>query len=550
MQEKIRQLLKDFVAIPSISCSREEIKAAEFVRDYFAKLPYYAEHPEHFGLYDIPDDPYDRKVPYAFLKGNSDNTVVLMGHFDVVSVEDYGEAIPLAFSMGKELEDALSKKIMPPEARKDMESGEFEWGRGVMDMKAGVVVFMALMEDYAKQAQAGTLPGNIVFLGVPDEESYSAGMRAGVTVLSEFKDRYGLRLNLMIDGEPCPETKDGEMILTIGSIGKILPVVMVQGVTAHSGNRFNGITPLSILTRMEQKTDESLIFTNSYKGDASMPPSWLNLRDMKRGYDVSIPFRAYGYLTVLSFTDTPDQIMAELKRIANESFEEAVDALDRMYQQFKKANVYQLKDKMYYEPLVLSIDELVEKLKGEKGAEFDAFYERARSKAESKVLSGELNYPDATVTLMEDLLNYADIKQPLVLIGFAPPYYPAINSDLMPGHEGCGEKLFEEIAGFMKDQFGRGLAMQYYSPGVSDMSYSGLDHEFDTGAYSKNTPIWGKTYSIDFKSLANLNMPCIILGPIGKDAHQWTERLLKKSVYEEAPAVNKFIIDKYMAESL
>ncbi len=545
MQKKIRQLLKDFIAIPSISCTREEILAADFVRDYFAEFPYFQQHPDFFGLYRIPDDPYDRTVPYAFLKGNSENTVVLMGHFDVVGIEDYGEAIPQAFHMGPELEKILAGKALPPDARADMESGEYEWGRGVMDMKAGVVIHMVLMEEYAKQAMEGTLPGSIFFLGVPDEESYSAGMRAGVKVLSDFKDRYGLKLNLMIDGEPVAITDDDEMVFTIGSVGKTMPVVMVQGVTAHVGHRFGGITPLGILSRMELKTDESLVFSNSYHGEATMPPSWANMRDMKRKYDVSIPLRASGYMTVLSFTDTPDHIMAELKRIAKESFEESVAALDGMYQEFKKMNKYERKEKLYYEPLILSFGELTEKLETEKGEVFRSFFEKTRAAVEAKILSSELNYQEATVELMEEILNFADIKQPLVLIAFAPPYYLAINSDLMPGHEGSGTKMSEEAGAFM-ERYGRKLVLENYALGISDMSYGGMDHAFDTEAYSKNTPIWGKTYDIDFESIANLNMPCIFLGPIGKAAHQWTERTLKKSLYEEAPELNRYFIDKYM----
>lgn len=549
MKEKIQKLLKEFIAIPSVSCTRDEIQAAEYIREYFSGLKYFKKNPEFYGLYDIPADPYDRKVAYGFIKGNSDNTVVLMGHIDVVGVEDYGEAIPLAYTMGEELEQVLAGKALPSDARKDMDSGEWEWGRGVMDMKAGVIIHLALMEEYAQKALEGTLPGNIFFMGVPDEESYSAGMRAGVTLLSEYKDKYNLHINLMIDGEPCSVTDDNEMIFTIGSVGKVMPVVMVQGVTAHVGHRFAGMTPLGILSRMELKTDESLVFTDSYEGEATMPPTWANMRDMKRKYDVSIPLRASGYMTVLSFQTTPDVIMGELKRIAKESFEESVEALNNLYQEFKKLNKFERKEKISYEPLILSYADLTARLKAEKGDIFEQFYAEAMKKIEAKVLSSELNYQEATVELMEETLNFADIKQPLVLIAFAPPYYLAINSDLMPGHEGSGTKLFQEAGEFMK-RYDRTLTREYYALGISDMSYGGMDHPFDTDAFSKNTPVWGKLYNIDFESIANLNMPCIFLGPIGKDPHQWTERTLKKSLYEEAPELNRYFIDKYMKEKL
>ena len=67
MQTKIYNLLRDFVAVESISCTRTEREASVFAHDYFAKFPYFQAHPEHFGIYDIPDDPYDRTIPYAFL---------------------------------------------------------------------------------------------------------------------------------------------------------------------------------------------------------------------------------------------------------------------------------------------------------------------------------------------------------------------------------------------------------------------------------------------------------------------------------------------------
>ena len=37
-----------------------------------------------------------------------------------------------------------------------------------------------------------------------------------------------------------------------------------------------------------------------------------------------------------------------------------------------------------------------------------------------------------------------------------------------------------------------------------------------------------------------------ILETLGKDDHMWTERILKKSLYEECPAVNRALIDRFM----
>ncbi len=543
MQERIMQILKEFIAIDSISDSPKEEAASQYIYHFFKDMDYFKAHPDHAGMYPIPHDPYGRTVPYAFLEGNSKETVVISGHFDVVNAADYGEAEPLAFSIGEELEGILAKKELPPAARADMESGEWIWGRGVADMKGGMVVNLALMEQYAIQAQAGELPGSLLFMGVPDEESYSAGMRAGVSLLSQFKDTYGLDYKLLIDPEPCHPAGNNTS-MCIGSVGKTMPVVMVQGVTAHVGYCYNGISPLDILTGIYKRTNGSLEFVDSYDGEGTMPPTWTNLRDMKHRYDVSIPHRASGYCTVLSFTTTPDQIVEKFRRIAVEEFEKSVRELNDNYQEYKKLNHFETKEKIHYDPLVLSFAELIDRLKKENEERFIAFYEATYREIADKIKAGTTNYPDATIAMMERVLNYADIKQPLVLIGFAPPYYPAIHSDMIPGKGKKGTETFEFVKKISEEQFGITMERQHYALGISDLSYCAMDHPFDHKAFSANTPMWGDLYNMDFEAIQNNNIPSVLYGPLGKDYHQWTERVSRKSLLEVCPAITKQLIEK------
>ena len=491
-------------------------------------------------MMEIEGDAHGRKVPYAFLNGEKRNTVVMMGHFDVVNAEVYGEAEPLAFTVGEELEAALAKKAMNPAQRADMESGEWIWGRGVADMKGGLAIHLALFEQYAAQAQEGKLPGCLFFMGVPDEESYSAGMRAGAQVLREFKRKYDLDFKLLIDPEPT-NLADGKQVMSIGSVGKSMPVVMVQGVTAHVGHCFNGISPLGMLSGIYLRTNGSLEFSDCYEAEATMPPTWTNMRDMKHIYDVSIPYRASGYFTVLSFSTTPDQIMAKLKKISEEVFEEMVTKLNETYQEFKKMNKFETREKLHYDTLVLSFAELIDRLKKEDAAGFEAFYKEAYAEVAEKTASGELNYPAATIALMEKVLNYADIKQPLILLGFAPPYYPAVHSDLIAGKEGAGTDAYS----FVKEAsaaYGQEMNYENYFMGISDASYSAMDHPFDYNAFSANTPMWGDLYSLDFEAIEEIGIPSVIYGPIGKEYHQWTERVNRKSLLEVVPAVTQQLI--------
>lgn len=540
MKDKIMKLMTELVAIDSISDSKKEVAAAQYIYDFLKELPYFKDHPEDVGLMEIEGDAHGRKVPYAFLNGEKRNTVVMMGHFDVVNAEVYGEAEPLAFTVGEELEAALAKKALNPAQRADMESGEWIWGRGVADMKGGLAIHLALFEQYAAQAQEGKLPGCLFFMGVPDEESYSAGMRAGAQILREFKRKYDLDFKLLVDPEPT-NLADGKQVMSIGSVGKSMPVVMVQGVTAHVGHCFNGISPLGMLSGIYLRTNGSLEFSDCYEAEATMPPTWTNMRDMKHIYDVSIPYRASGYFTVLSFSTTPDQIMAKLKKISEEVFEEMVTKLNDTYQEFKKMNKFETREKLHYDTLVLSFAELIDRLKKEDAAGFEAFYKEAYAEVAEKTASGELNYPAATIALMEKVLNYADIKQPLILLGFAPPYYPAVHSDLIAGKEGAGTDAYN----FVKEAsaaYGQEMNYENYFMGISDASYSAMDHPFDYNAFSANTPMWGDLYSLDFEAIEEIGIPSVIYGPIGKEYHQWTERVNKKSLLEVVPAVTQQLI--------
>ncbi|MDD2295703.1 MAG: M20/M25/M40 family metallo-hydrolase [Eubacteriales bacterium] len=542
IQERIYTLLQEMTAVDSVSYSAKENVMSEYVHAFFAQIPYFKEHPDQFGLYPIPNDAFGRTVPYALLLGNAPNTVVSMGHMDVVSTESYGELAEQAFQIGDELEKALAKKDLSPEARADMESGEWIWGRGAADMKGGVAMHMALFEEYAALAQKGELPGNLLMITVPDEESYSAGMREAAALILQLKNRYGLDLKMVVDPEPTNE-RNGAQIMSIGSVGKIMPVVMVQGVTAHVGHCFDGITPLGILAEIYQKTNISLEFSDRYKDEATVPPTWTNLRDMKELYDVSLPLRAAGYFTALTFDSTPEQIMGKIKRIAAEALENSVKELDAVYQEYKKRDKFAEKDKIQYKTTVYSFEELVAELKEKDPKGFDAYYSGIYQTIGTQVVGGELNFPGATLKMMEAVLKYADIKNPVVLIGFAPPYYLPIHSDLIKGKEDTGSNAYAIVKKTAEAGFGQKMDYENYFMGISDASYCGIDHPFDYTKFSANTPMWGDLYQLNFEAMEEIGIPAVIYGPIGKEYHQWTERVNKKSLLEVVPAVTKELFD-------
>lgn len=538
-QKRIYDILKGLVACDSISCTDKELKAEKYVYDFLQSIPYFKEHPERCGLHKIPNDPFARAVPYALILGKKRDTVILSGHIDVVDTQVYGDAEPLACQMGEELEKKLASMNLNEQQRADMESGEWIWGRGTADMKGGIAIAMFLLEKYAALAQKGELEGSVFFAAVADEESYSAGMRAISPVMLECRKKYDLKLKLLINPEPAGELGDAQ-ILSLGSIGKSMPVIMVQGELAHVGHSFNGFNALSLLNGIFQRSNCTMDFVDTYKEEASMPAHWFNMRDMKELYDVSLPFRASGYLTVLSFDTTLDMIIEKLRAMSLDAFREEVAKLDACYQEFKKVSRFEKKEKVYYEPTVYTVQELTAELKESRGREFSDFYADIYKKAGQKITEGE-SYPAATVYMMDQLMQFADIKKPYVLIGVAPPYYPATHSDLIPGREGYGTGVYEFAKKLSEEKYGQKLTYENYFTGISDNSYTSLP-DIDYEALAANYPMWGDLYSLDLKSIKELSVPAILYGPVGREYHQWTERVNRKSLLEVIPDMLENVI--------
>lgn len=63
----------------------------------------------------------------------------------------------------------------------------------------------------------------------------------------------------------------------------------------------------------------------------------------------------------------------------------------------------------------------------EKG--YGKWYQELYGKIESDVRTGAMNYPQATLEMMDAMLTFSGITSPVMVISFAPPYYPAFHSD-------------------------------------------------------------------------------------------------------------------------
>lgn len=498
-EERVLTLLTEMIQIDSETNTVKEKNMEQYLQRLFAAMDTVIS-----GMIHVPDDACDRAVVYGLIQGKSTDTVIFLNHHDVVGVEDYGNLRELAFDPEK-LRQTMRQLKLSEEVRQDVESGQWLFGRGSCDMKGGAAAQLAVFEEYAKAPKTASL----LYVSLPDEESYSSGMRAAITLLDDLKKSYGLKYRVLVDSEPNAKEK-GKIISYTGSVGKIMPVVLVQGKPVHIGRYRKGLNPVGVMARMIAKTEGDSSLADHCENDVTPPPAWVYLRDRKEHYDVTLPQRVAACLNMLTYEKTPDDVMYLLLETARQAVHESLALVDSQL-----------------DVQVLSAAELLQQASAYPG--FDVFYEDCKQKSFIALQSGQTTYVQETIRLLEQILDFTGRTEPLAVVAFAPPYYPA--ADSLALHDERFDGLLKAIAASADVSYDR------YFNGISDCSYCCVDPAVDEKMIERNLILWGKAYQFDFQALKKLQIPFLLLGPWGKDLHERTERVNIESVTRRLPAV-------------
>lgn len=148
------RLYQDFIQllhVPGISGTRSEVLTAEKVLSLLEEMPYFQSHPAQLWRIPVPDDPLGRFDVAAYLELNprAKKCVILSGHMDVVGVEEYGHLAELAFDP-EALRERIAELPLSEEARRDLESGAWIFGRGTADMKIGLALGLELLRHFSE----------------------------------------------------------------------------------------------------------------------------------------------------------------------------------------------------------------------------------------------------------------------------------------------------------------------------------------------------------------------------------------------------------------
>jgi len=510
----LRTLLCELVSWESRTLTEGEKEFPFKVEDKLKQLDYFKQHPEFLALHEA--DPGRNLMMALYEHPKAVDTIVLISHFDTVQTEEYGDLEQLAFRP-----EELTKKLferkddLPEEARADLESGNYLFGRGTMDMKMGLALHMALIE----KASIEQWPLNLVLLTVPDEEVNSTGMRAAVEQLVKLREERGFTYKMFFNSEPAFSQKPGDEkhYIYSGTLGKIMPAALFYGKETHVGEPLKGMTANYMASFLAQAMEWNAAYRESDLGESTPLPVSLQQKDLKMQYSTQTPYRATALYNIFLMKRNAAEIMELFEQTANQAAAMCNTAYTELCKREKIDGIGEVQ--------VLRYEQLLDYAQAKRGTRFV-----------SKLKEEILNHPEwdereKSVRIADKLMIQCHELAPAMILLFAPPYYPAVNSSENPFIMECVDTVKQAAAenGVEVDQI-------HYFNGLCDLSYVNYsDPGNGWSSYERNTPVWGETYSIPFADMLALQAPVLNVGPFGKDAHQYTERLHIDSAFVQTP---------------
>ena len=509
----------ELVAIPSITGSEGgEDACAKFIFERLSGIEYFKCNPEDLHYIELKNDPLRRHSVAALLRSTlpSKKTIILLGHVDVVDVDVCGPLRPWAFDPAS-YTARVGELNLPDDVRSDLTSGNYVFGRGVSDMKTGIALAMCLLEDYA--AQGSIAPDkerdfNVLLLAAPDEEGDSFGMRGSVSFLAELQEKENLDFLACINVEPAFES--GSPAVYFGTIGKFMPLYLCVGRESHAGRYYEGLNSTLVASYLNISLDGDRDTIETLGSQTFQPQCCLRMRDTRDRYAVTMPERSVLYYNCLTVDKTPAIIIEEMKIKATSALKAALSHVGHEDWETKVLTVKEVIDRA---SLIVGQEELF-----------------------SAIPKPEMDERERNIEFLSRALDIIGEKGPLVILGFVPPFYPPRLNRNTSAHEQAVRHAASVVGEHLKDRGIQFIETEIFQ-GITDLSFTGFQGSAaELDLLAENVPLWGRGYDLPLTDLRKIDIPCVVLGPIGKDAHKITERVELDYSFNVLPFVLKDFI--------
>jgi arginine utilization protein RocB len=544
-REDVLFLTKQLVNIESIVNTNGENEIAKALYTLLSSYPYFVENPTHIQLVQTKDDNQERYNVLAFVKGTksvNNNTLILMGHMDTVGVDDFNHLAAKAVEPDELLKE-FKKEALPGLIRAHADSGEWMFGRGVLDMKSGLASHIYLLNYYSEHPEE--LDGNLVLVAECDEEDGSHGILSALEELISWKKEHGFNYIGAINADFVSPRYEGDENRYIykGTVGKLLPSFFITGAETHVGSCFEGLDPNFLAAELTRHIDYNPTLCNEAYGETTVPPVSLKQMDLKPSYTVQTALAAYVYYNFFIHSWSPKEVLDKLKAEAFVAFENALTLYSERYKTYCALSGEPHRE-LTWTPRVYVFEEMHDLLIDQHGEVYVTHMETFK---ENLLLDQSLDTRMFAARVVEEAWKWMTEKSPAMILFYSSLYSPRIE---LSGKTEAEQNLIgalDEAVEKLQPTYKHPIVVRNFFPYISDMSFVALSDDMaGIEAVSKNNPGWGTKHYVNYQAIREINVPVINIGPYGFDAHKKYERMELSYSLEVVPNLTNLVIRKLL----
>ena len=539
---RVRDLSERLVSWRSETGTAGEAEFADRLAALLGEIPYFADHPDHLVLLDSHGTPPRRNL-VALVRGRGTRALALAGHYDTAAIDNYRELAELACRpaalKAALVADLAARPRTEQEERAlgDLSGGDFVPGRAMLDMKSGIAAAIALLERHAARPDR---EGSLLLLATPDEERNSTGMRVLRGALPGLAARWGIDIAAGINLDATSDQGDGSegRAIYLGTIGKLLPFAFVQGEPSHAAYPFEGVSSHLVASGILQRVEASTALCDRGGGEVSPPPICIEARDLRGGYEVTTPERAFLAFNWLYHSWRPAELLERFAGEVTEALAAAIARFESEAELYAGLTGYRPQGRVR-RPRVIPFADLARTAREVGGPAAER-----RIAALADGLRTCDNPLEKTRRLVEAVATEARLGGPAVVVGFASLHYPHCHVDRAAEADSALLAAVEAARAAMARS---GVAVSYraFFVGISDMSFLGRRPDPDeTALVAANTPA---PDLVDGATGTEPRFPVVNIGPWGRDYHQRLERVHAPYAFRHLPALLDAIVAGFLA---
>lgn len=544
-REDVLDLTKYLVSMNSIVNTHGESVIAHALYSLLSSHPYFSDNPSHLTIEQTTNDHHERYNVLAFVKGTkapSNRTVVLMGHMDTVGVDDFNKYHEEAFQPDEWME-TLKEEVIPDTVKEQLNSGDWLFGRGVLDMKSGVSSNMYLLEYYAEYPEE--LSGNLVFIAECDEEDGSHGILSAIKTLKEWQLVHGFEYVAAINADFVAPRYEGDPNRYIykGTAGKLLPTFYITGTETHVGACFEGLDPNYIAAELTKQINYNPDLCDYSQGEITAPPVSLKQTDLKPTYSAQTALSALTYYNFFIHSWSPKEVLEKLKDEAKKAYANAMETYNQRFKAFcdQSGDTYEPAD---MDVRVFDYEELEQLLIHEYG---NAYTSHMNAFKQDLLNDDTLDTRLFSIRVVEEAWKWMPTKEPTIILFYSSLYSPRVEVNGKTNDERHLLNALEEAINTIQPAYRHPIVTKPFFPYISDMSFVAIsDDEEGIQAVKNNNPGWGTKHYVSYEDVRDLNIPVINVGPYGMDAHSKLERMEMTYSMEILPNLTKEVIENVL----